>query len=157
MRYITAPIGPSPSADSTTNQKNTPNTCRCAASSAAMSIEALLGNLKPYHATLHELRGFRGAMTCAENLRTLLAEPVGEPGGGMANAIVGTLLAYATSPGNVASDGEGAHSLYTEHLLREMKGRGERIAALTASTVSMGVARERAPTSGRRSSARCPA
>lgn len=32
-----------------------------------------------------------------------------------------TLLAYATSPGNVASDGEGVNSLYTEHLLREMK------------------------------------
>jgi uncharacterized caspase-like protein len=33
----------------------------------------------------------------------------------------GTLLAYATSPGNTASDGDGANGLYTEHLLREMK------------------------------------
>jgi len=33
----------------------------------------------------------------------------------------GTLLAYATSPGNIASDGDGANGLYTEHLLREMK------------------------------------
>jgi uncharacterized caspase-like protein len=33
----------------------------------------------------------------------------------------GTLLAYATSPGNVASDGDAANGLYTEHLLREMK------------------------------------
>ncbi len=32
-----------------------------------------------------------------------------------------TLLAYATSPGNVASDGEGANGLYTENLLREMR------------------------------------
>jgi hypothetical protein len=32
-----------------------------------------------------------------------------------------TLLAYATSPGNVASDGTGEHGLYTEHFLREMK------------------------------------
>jgi uncharacterized caspase-like protein len=32
-----------------------------------------------------------------------------------------TLLAYATSPGNVASDGEGANGLYTENLLREIK------------------------------------
>ncbi|MBL8381023.1 MAG: caspase family protein [Burkholderiales bacterium] len=32
-----------------------------------------------------------------------------------------TLLAYATAPGNVASDGEGANGLYTESLLREMK------------------------------------
>jgi uncharacterized caspase-like protein len=33
----------------------------------------------------------------------------------------GTLLAYATSPGNVASDGDGANGLYTENLLREIK------------------------------------
>jgi uncharacterized caspase-like protein len=33
----------------------------------------------------------------------------------------GTLLAYATAPGNLASDGEGANGLYTEQLLRELK------------------------------------
>ena len=32
-----------------------------------------------------------------------------------------TLLAYATAPGNVASDGAGANGLYTESLLREIK------------------------------------
>jgi uncharacterized caspase-like protein len=32
-----------------------------------------------------------------------------------------TLLAFATSPGNVASDGDGANGLYTENLLREIK------------------------------------
>ena len=32
-----------------------------------------------------------------------------------------TLLAYATSPGNVASDGDGANGLYTENLLREIQ------------------------------------
>jgi hypothetical protein len=32
-----------------------------------------------------------------------------------------TLLAYATSPGNVASDGAGEHGLYTEYLLHEVK------------------------------------
>jgi uncharacterized caspase-like protein len=37
------------------------------------------------------------------------------------DAPVGTLLAYATSPGNVASDGAGANGLYTENLLREMR------------------------------------
>ena len=35
---------------------------------AAMSIEALLGNLKPYNAKLHELRGFSGAITSAQNI-----------------------------------------------------------------------------------------
>ncbi|MEW6240520.1 MAG: aromatic amino acid lyase, partial [Chloroflexota bacterium] len=36
---------------------------------AAMSIEALLGNLKPYNAKLHELRGFRGAQKSAAAIR----------------------------------------------------------------------------------------
>ncbi len=36
---------------------------------AAMSIEALLGNLKPYTSKLHELRGFKGAVTSAANIR----------------------------------------------------------------------------------------
>ncbi len=35
---------------------------------AAMSIEALLGNLKPYNSMLHELRGFKGAIASAKNL-----------------------------------------------------------------------------------------
>jgi hypothetical protein len=36
------------------------------------------------------------------------------------DAPIGTLLAYATAPGNVASDGSGANGLYTEQLLREI-------------------------------------
>ena len=39
---------------------------------AAMSLEALLANLRPYQAKLHELRGFRGAVTSAANLRRLI-------------------------------------------------------------------------------------
>jgi histidine ammonia-lyase len=39
---------------------------------AAMTIEALLGNLKPYHTRLHELRGFRGAVTSARNIMKLI-------------------------------------------------------------------------------------
>ncbi len=37
------------------------------------------------------------------------------------DAPIGTLLAYATAPGNTASDGSGANGLYTENLLREMR------------------------------------
>ena len=33
----------------------------------------------------------------------------------------GSLLSYATAPGNTASDGEGNNGLFTENLLREMK------------------------------------
>jgi histidine ammonia-lyase len=40
---------------------------------AAMSIEALLGNMKPYNSRLHELRGFRGAITSARNILKVIA------------------------------------------------------------------------------------
>jgi histidine ammonia-lyase len=40
---------------------------------AAMSIEALLGNMKPYISKLHELRGFKGAIVSAHNLVKLVA------------------------------------------------------------------------------------
>ena len=49
------------------------------------------------------------------------AKPVAQKGLSQMDAPVQTILAYATSPGNVASDGDGANGLYTENLLREMK------------------------------------
>jgi histidine ammonia-lyase len=39
---------------------------------AAMSIEALLGNMKPYNSKLHELRGFKGAITSARNITKVI-------------------------------------------------------------------------------------
>ncbi len=39
---------------------------------AAMSIEALLGNLKPYNTKLHELRGFGGAVQSAQNIMKMI-------------------------------------------------------------------------------------
>lgn len=41
---------------------------------AAMSLEALKANLKPYEARLHELRGFKGAQASASNLRRVFAD-----------------------------------------------------------------------------------
>jgi histidine ammonia-lyase len=40
---------------------------------AAMTLEALLANMKPYDERLHQLRGFRGAVTCAKNLRAVMS------------------------------------------------------------------------------------
>ncbi|MHA1550472.1 MAG: HAL/PAL/TAL family ammonia-lyase [Candidatus Heimdallarchaeaceae archaeon] len=37
----------------------------------AMSIEALMGNMKPYTPMLHEIRGFPGAVRCAKSLSKL--------------------------------------------------------------------------------------
>ncbi len=39
---------------------------------AAMTLEALLANMKPYDTKLHELRGFKGAITCASNLKKVM-------------------------------------------------------------------------------------
>ena len=39
---------------------------------AAMSLEALRANMKPYDPRLHELRGFQGAVTSAANLRRVM-------------------------------------------------------------------------------------
>jgi histidine ammonia-lyase len=39
---------------------------------AAMSLEALKANMNPYDARLHELRGFRGAVTSAANVRKVM-------------------------------------------------------------------------------------
>ncbi len=47
-------------------------------------------------------------------------------GGGLAqmDAPKGTLIAYATSPGKVASDGEGRNGLYTQELLKVIQAPG---------------------------------
>jgi histidine ammonia-lyase len=39
---------------------------------AAMSLEALIANMKPYDGRLHQLRGFPGAVKCAQNLRKVV-------------------------------------------------------------------------------------
>lgn len=40
---------------------------------AAMSLEALKANMKPYSAKLHEARGFKGAIRSAQSIRKLIA------------------------------------------------------------------------------------
>lgn len=49
------------------------------------------------------------------------SKPVAQKGLSQMDAPTQTILAYATSPGNVASDGDGVNGLYTENLLREIK------------------------------------
>ena len=43
------------------------------------------------------------------------------------DAPVGTLVAFATAPGAVASDGSGLHGLYTQHLLQAMTTPGAKL------------------------------
>jgi uncharacterized caspase-like protein len=48
-------------------------------------------------------------------------KPPQQKGLSQMDAPANTFLAYATAPGSVASDGDGANGLYTEHLLRELQ------------------------------------
>jgi len=41
---------------------------------AAMTLEALMANLKPYDERLHRLRGFQGAITSASNIKKIIAD-----------------------------------------------------------------------------------
>jgi len=41
---------------------------------AAMTLEALMANLKPYDERLHKLRGFQGAVTSAGNIKKMIAD-----------------------------------------------------------------------------------
>lgn len=51
----------------------------------------------------------------------------GQAGLAQMDAPVGTLIAYATSPGAVASDGAGANGLYTQHLLSAIRQPGSKV------------------------------
>ena len=51
----------------------------------------------------------------------------GQAGLAQMDAPVGTLVAFATSPGMVASDGAGANGLYTQHLLTAMRQNGSKV------------------------------
>jgi len=59
------------------------------------------------------------------------------------DAPTGSLIAYATAPGKVASDGEGKNGLYTQYLLRNIATPGLSVEELFK-RVRMGVARDSA-------------
>ncbi len=63
-------------------------------------------------------------------------------GGGLAqiNAPEGTMIAYATSPGKVAADGEGSNGLYTQELLKALAQPGLKVEDVFKQ-VRIGVAR----------------
>ena len=53
--------------------------------------------------------------------------PLEQKGLSQFDAPNGSLLSYATAPGNTASDGDGANGLFTENLLREMRVPGAKL------------------------------
>lgn len=54
----------------------------------------------------------------------------GSRGLAVVDAAVGTLIAYATAPGSVASDGDGRNGLYTQELLKALQEPGLKVEAV---------------------------
>ena len=98
-----------------------------------LPVDASVAALKDVQSQGVELNALIAGLTRASNPLNLVIldacrdNPFGsvaqleQKGLSQMDAPLGTLLAYATSPGNTASDGEGANGLYTENLLKEIQ------------------------------------
>ncbi|HEV8586601.1 MAG TPA: caspase family protein [Methylomirabilota bacterium] len=96
-------------------------------------VDAEVEKIGDVETTAVDLGGLVAGLTAAANPMNVIIldacrdDPFGEgrrpeqKGLSQMDAPPGTLLAYATAPGNVAADGTGVNGLYTEHLLRELK------------------------------------
>ena len=96
-------------------------------------VDAVIDRLEDMQAKTVELKALLDGLVRAQNpMNVIILDacrdnpfgskvPIEQKGLSQFDAPPGSLLAYATSPGNVAADGEGANGLYTENLLRELK------------------------------------
>ncbi|HMW62432.1 caspase family protein [Accumulibacter sp.] len=96
-------------------------------------VDALLDKLADLQTKTIELNSLLAGLKHAKNRMNIIILdacrdnpfgtrlPIEQPGLSQFDAPPGSLLAYATAPGNTASDGDGVNGLYTESLLREMK------------------------------------
>ena len=104
-----------------------------------LPVDASIAAVTDVHAQGVELNALIAGLTRAANPLNLIIldacrdNPFGstaqleQKGLSQMDAPLGTLLAYATSPGNTASDGEGANGLYTENLLKEIQVREAKV------------------------------
>lgn len=96
-------------------------------------VDAVIEKLEDMQTKTIELNSLLVGMTRAKNPMNIIMLdacrdnpfgtrlPIEHKGLSQFDAPLGSLLAYATAPGNTAGDGEGNNGLYTENLLREMK------------------------------------
>src|SRR6185295_2892491 len=96
-------------------------------------VDAVIDNPDDVRARAVDLTALLQALTRAKNpMNVIILDAcrdnpfgtrltTGQKGLSQFDAPPGSLLAYATAPGNVASDGDGTNGLYTENLLREMQ------------------------------------
>lgn len=102
-------------------------------------VDARLGAAHDVPRQTVDLQSVLDAFDSAGNAMSIVVldacrdNPFGSTGRGAGLAPIdarwGTFLAYATAPGNVAEDGpaSGGHSLYTQHLVHELKQPNPRI------------------------------
>lgn len=102
-------------------------------------VDATIKSLNDVPSSAVELNHLLGGLSKAGNPMNVIvldacrdnpfgdALPTEQKGLSQFDAPPGSLLAYATSPGNVASDGSGSNGLYTTQLLQELKIRDAKI------------------------------
>lgn len=95
-------------------------------------VDADIQKLEDIPAKTVDLNTLLGGLTKAENAMNVIIldacrdnpfgsrVPTEQKGLSQFDAPSGSLIAYATAPGNTASDGEGSNGLFTESLLREI-------------------------------------
>lgn len=96
-------------------------------------VDADIQKLEDIPAKTVDLNTLLGGLTKAENAMNVIIldacrdnpfgtrVPIEQKGLSQFDAPPGSLIAYATAPGNTAGDGEGDYGLYTESLLREIR------------------------------------
>ena len=89
--------------------------------SEAVDVDQLLNQLGPARLSMVILDA------CRNNPFERRFRSTGSGGLAQIDAPTGTLLAYATAPGKVASDGSGANGLYTEALLKALDTPGLKV------------------------------
>jgi len=104
-----------------------------------LPVEASIGRAEEVTASAIDVNGLISGFARAANpMNVIILDacrdnpfggdvPVSQKGLSQVDAPPGTLLAYATAPGNVAIDGDGANGLYTGELLREIPAPDARI------------------------------
>jgi uncharacterized caspase-like protein len=102
-------------------------------------VDAKIKNVAEVDAQAVDMDALLTSMTRAHNPMNLIIldacrdNPFGgnvdmpQKGLSQVDAPPGTLLAYATAPGNTAADGLGANGLFTENMLKEMQAPAARI------------------------------
>jgi len=83
---------------------------------AAMTIEALMGNMRPYHSKIHELRGFAGSIVSARNILKMV------DGSDLMSGAARDALAYARSQVEIELNGVADNPIFVPEMKMTFTG-----------------------------------